>query len=223
MGLRLKVCGMRESSNILEIAALEPDYMGFIFYGKSSRFAGESLSPSFLEELPSYVKKVGVFVNADPQLISDTVHRFGLSLVQLHGDESVRSASEIKTLLPQTGIIKAFGIAPDFDFGITGPYSEICDYFLFDTKSGSYGGTGTKFDWTLLERYNSSVPFFLSGGVGLPDLTAVDRMVRQGMNIHAVDVNSRVELAPGLKNPAQVMAIKNKINELNLLYGISGR
>lgn len=193
---KLKVCGMRETSNIAHLQLLSPDYMGFIFYEKSKRYAGDTLEPSALSALNKSIERVGVFVNASNEEIAERITSFHLDLVQLHGDETPEQCRALK----QQGIsvIKAFAVDGSFDFGMTAPYEAVCDYFLFDTKGEGYGGTGKTFDWEVLKQYNNKVPFFLSGGVDVDSVSKIREL--QGLNIHAIDINSRFETEPGIKN-----------------------
>lgn len=193
---------MRDDDNILAVSDLQPDYMGFIFYEKSPRFVGTDFQ--FVYKFPASVKKVGVFVNASSEEMIRQVKRLGLDYLQLHGNESAEQCEELK----KAGIklIKAFSIGDDFDFSITEPYEKSVDYFLFDTKGKYYGGNARTFDWDILKKYNQKIPFFLSGG--LSPYNVMEAMKLNGLNIHAVDVNSGVEITPGLKDVNKVKSIK---------------
>lgn len=195
-GVGLKICGMKYPDNILEVAALLPDYLGFIFWEKSARYFD-----GVIPELPKSIKKVGVFVNETVDSILDKVLLHDLQAVQLHGHESVAFCEEIKKKLPkEVEIIKVFSIIDSFDFEVLKPFESLCDYFLFDTKGKLPGGNGTTFDWTVLEKYPSSTPFFLSGGIGLDEMDAVNEILKTNLPIYAIDVNSKFEMEPGLKN-----------------------
>ena len=162
----IKICGMRETENIIAAAELKPDIMGFIFYPGSPRFAGELLNPEIVANLPADIRKTGVFVNADFDEITETVAKYSLDIVQLHGDETPELCRRIK----DTGIevIKAFNIRENMSFSFCNDYIACTDYFLFDTMTINHGGSGQKFDWKLLDRYEAGHPFFLSGGIS-PD------------------------------------------------------
>ncbi len=196
-----------------EVATLQPDYLGFIFWEPSSRyFSGE------MPKLPSSIKKVGVFVNATLEEILEKVDHYQLDAVQLHGSESAEycralrhaeldSASQREETSKPVGadvfdIIKVFSIKDDFDFDILKDYEEVCDYFLFDTKGKLPGGNGYTFDWSVLEKYPSSKPYFLSGGIGLDSKEKLADFLNSpaSKNCFAIDVNSKFETAPGLKN-----------------------
>jgi len=188
---------MREPGNIQEVAALQPDYMGFIFYSKSPRFVGEDF------KVPGVRNAVGVFVNETTEKILEK----GVSIVQLHGNESVQQCSELKS--KGLTVIKAFSIDDDFDFETTKPYEDVVDYFLFDTKGKLYGGNAYPFDWNKLNEYSQSKPFFLSGGLNAQNLQNLDLL--DGMNLYAIDLNSGVEDSPGLKNIEKIKSVMSCI------------
>ncbi|WP_456867674.1 phosphoribosylanthranilate isomerase [Galbibacter sp. BG1] len=195
----LKICGMKYEDNIRTIAGLQPDYLGFIFYEKSARF-NEDVIP----ELPKNIKKIGVFVNATIDYIIEKVNQHHLNGVQLHGDESVEFCQNLKKELPhKTIIIKVFSIKDEFDFSILSPYEKIADYYLFDTKGKLPGGNGYTFNWEVLKNYPSEKPFFLSGGIGTEHIEKI-KHINPNLPIHAIDVNSKFEVEPGLKNAAQL-------------------
>lgn len=203
--MKLKICGMRDADNISEVAALNPDFMGFIFYPKSPRFVGKEFQ--LPTQLPSEIKRVGVFVNENVKAMLDQVKKIRLDYVQLHGDESVESCKELKE--KGVGVIKVFSVDDNFDFKKTEPFKKVIDYFLFDTKGKLYGGNAQKFNWSILHRYDNEIPFFLSGGLTSEDINEVYSLA--GMNIHALDVNSGVEVRAGVKS---VELIKSFIKKL---------
>ncbi|MDX1545032.1 MAG: phosphoribosylanthranilate isomerase [Christiangramia sp.] len=216
-GLSLKVCGMNQPGNMIQVAELQPDYMGFIFYDKSPRYFDEELP-----ELPAEIKKTGVFVNASIKEILQKVSKYNLNAVQLHGDESAGFCKDLKTELQQLGntpeMIKVFSVGENFDFQEIKPYEGIVDYFLFDTKTELRGGSGKDFDWQVLKEYPSNTPFFLSGGIGPEHGSAIaelkDHFLRIGKPalLYAVDVNSKFELKPGLKKLKELKDFKKQIN-----------
>lgn len=191
----VKVCGMREPENIEKVAQLGVDMMGFIFYPKSPRFASQSVARTAADK---YVCRVGVFVNESAGLISDKILQFDLNAVQLHGNES-RELCEL--LHKQNGllkVIKAISVSAAGDIQKYKEYVGAVDYFLFDTKCKTVGGSGQQFDWQVLENYDGDVPFILSGGIGPEDVERV-------RNFHhpkciGIDLNSKFELKPGLKD-----------------------
>lgn len=199
---------MRDAINIREVAVLQPDYMGFIFYEKSKRFVGNDfLIP---KELPKEIKRVGVFVNESVESILKLVAQHPLDQVQLHGSESVEQCAHLK----QAGVsvIKVFSVDSRFDFENTKPYQPYADFFLFDTRSEDFGGTGKTFDWHLLKNYDQQIPFFLSGGLSIENIQDIKSL--KDMNLHAIDMNSGVETSPGLKSTKKIEAIKNILTSL---------
>ena len=207
-GVRLKICGMKYPDNILEVGSLLPDYMGFIFWEQSARyFDGQ------LPNLPQSIKKTGVFVNASQEEIISKVTQYDLQAVQLHGQESVAFCTELKEHFGNAiEIIKVFSVDSVFDFDQLKPFETVCDYFLFDTKGKLPGGNGTTFDWKVLENYGSKKPFFLSGGIGLDEIDLVNEILKTDLPIFAIDLNSKFEIEPGLKNTKLLSSFKQKIN-----------
>lgn len=208
MKVKLKVCGMREAGNIVAVGALQPDYMGFIFYERSRRFVENDFS--IPAGLAPNIKRVGVFVNEKIDQMLTQVFRLTLDYVQLHGDE----VPEVCKVLKENGIgvIKAFSVDGAFDFSRTRPYGAWADFFLFDTKSENYGGTGKSFDWNLLKMYDQKIPFFLSGGLSPDNIENVKAL--KGMNLHAADVNSGVEQAPGMKDVGKIRQLKDLLTNI---------
>lgn len=193
---------MKYSTNIEEVAKLQPDYMGFIFYEKSPRFFNNEIPI-----LPKSTQKVGVFVDAYLDDILDKIRRYNLQLVQLHGNESPEFCYLLKNI--NIKVIKAFSVDDNFDFQTIAPYENVCDYFLFDTKGQYHGGNGTTFNWNSLKNYPSQKPFFLSGGIGLEEVKAVQQL---NLPIHAIDVNSKFEIEPGLKNTQLLKQLQHVIS-----------
>ncbi|MFL5762757.1 MAG: phosphoribosylanthranilate isomerase [Bacteroidia bacterium] len=189
--MKIKICGLKDPENIKHIAALKPDMMGFIFHPGSPRFAGDQL---IIPPIHSSIKKAGVFVNAAPSYIIDMIGEHGLDLVQLHGNESPALCEVMSHLV---GVIKAFGIDENFDFKTLAPYSESCSYFLFDTKTDLHGGSGQAFDRELLNGYDGSVPFLLSGGVGAEEISNFRPRIP---GFAGFDLNSKFERSPGIKD-----------------------
>lgn len=197
---------MRERVNIGEVSKLEPDYMGFIFYSKSPRFVGEDF---VMPELPGKIKKVGVFVNASTEEMISAVEKYGLDYLQLHGNESIEKCRELRA--GGIKVIKVFSVDEQMDFQLTKRFKDVVDFFLFDTKGKYYGGNAMVFNWSMLERYDQSVPFFLSGGIGPGNIREVRKL--EGMNLLAVDVNSGVEDSPGFKNTSKVEEVKRVLDK----------
>ena len=194
--MRIKICGMREAGNLLAIAELHPDFLGFIFYEKSERCVRDVLDAAIVQGLPGSICKVGIFVDADLADVQAAAARYHLDYVQLHGHESAAYCQQAKALGLQ--LIKAFAVDTDFDFAQLTAYEGICDYFLFDTKGELPGGNGTTFDWSVLTRYHGATHFFLSGGLGLVQVEQLRQF--QHPLLCGFDFNSRLETAPGVKN-----------------------
>jgi len=193
--MKIKVCGMRDPQNIASVAELKPDYMGFIFYERTPRYAG-NMPPEAVHALPDDICRVGVFVNATYSEICSIADKYRLDMVQLHGDEPAEFCASIRKLRP---VIKSVAIESAGDVGFyAGLYADVVDYLLFDTRTPLFGGSGQRFDWEVLETYTGDTPFFLSGGVGPEDARCLNDLRLPAM--HAVDVNSRFETAPALKN-----------------------
>jgi phosphoribosylanthranilate isomerase len=201
--MKVKVCGMRDSDNIRELLALAPDFMGFIFYDKSLRFVGEELDADLLKSFPRNVKKVGVFVNASPDYILRSVKKYDLQYVQLHGNETPDFCRNLRNR--GVSIIKAFAVDESFNFSMINNYKPSCDFFLFDAKGDQFGGNGIAFDWNLMNRYDNEKPFFISGGIDASGLESLDKI--KHLKLYGVDVNSKVEMSPGLKDMGAVKTI----------------
>lgn len=201
---------MKLPENIQAVAALKPDYLGFIFFRDSKRFV-DGLTPSFVKDLPSEIRRTGVFVDEELNKVAELAVLYGLNAVQLHGQEPAKYCIALKTLLANTGmeLIKAFGVNEHFDFSTLNAYTNVADYFLFDTQTPDHGGSGKTFNWAILENYKLSKPYFLSGGIG-PDSIAQLKQINDP-RLYAIDVNSRFELAPGLKNIERLRDFKNKL------------
>lgn len=194
--MKIKVCGMRDSQNLEELIALQPDYIGLIFYAKSPRYVVDLVNKEFINQISKDIQKVGVFVNESTEQITTYVKEYNLNALQLHGKETPAQCEELQGLgLP---IIKAFSVGEDFDFSQLEVYKASCDYFLFDTKGKGYGGNGVTFDWTLLQNYDNEKPFFLSGGLDAQNISQVKEL--SSLNVYAVDVNSKFEIKPALKD-----------------------
>lgn len=191
----VKVCGMREPENIEKVAQLGVDMMGFIFYPKSPRFASQSIARTAADK---NVCRVGVFVNESAGLISDKIQLFDLNAVQLHGNESRELCEQLHEQNGLLKVIKAISVSTAGDIQKYKEYVGAVDYFLFDTKCKTVGGSGQQFDWQVLENYDGDVPFILSGGIGPEDVERI-------RNFHhpsciGIDLNSKFEMEPGLKD-----------------------
>jgi phosphoribosylanthranilate isomerase len=209
MNLIIKICGMREPENVLDVAELKPDLIGFIFYPDSPRYAAEILDPEISAKFPPYIRKVGVFVDADFEEIIGTVRKYSLDIVQLHGDETPDDCRRLR----ETGIqvIKAFYIEENKGFKFCTEFITCTNYFLFDTFTSKYGGSGHKFDWKKLDKYDLGHPFFLSGGIGPRDVNNLLEITNS--TFYGIDLNSRFEIKPGLKD---IETLKKFISDLRL-------
>ncbi len=213
--MKLKICGMKFQDNIEQVAKLQPDYLGFIFYKKSSRnFKAQSIAG-----ISKSIKKTGVFVDEGISEVIKKVNEFNLQAIQLHGDESPYYCSILRTtkLFSESEpieIIKVFSIKDNFNFDVLKSYEDVCDYFLFDTKGKLPGGNGYTFDWNVLNNYPSTKPFFLSGGIGLDQVKAIKKFKESKASkyCYALDVNSKFEIEPGLKNMAILKEFINKLS-----------
>lgn len=200
----IKVCGMRDAENIRAVEALGIDLMGFIFWPDSSRYVGEK--PAYL---PEHCRRVGVFVDASVQDIFAAVQDFRLDILQLHGHETPETIAALKERVPGVRIIKSLAIKDPEDLAQTAAYEDVCDAFLFDTKGRLPGGNGRQFDWNVLRQYRGRLPFLLSGGIGPEDAQRIRDFDVPGCL--GIDLNSRLETAPGLKD---VAALKTFIETL---------
>jgi phosphoribosylanthranilate isomerase len=192
--MQIKVCGMRDPLNLEQVCGLLPEFVGFIFYPRSKRFVGIHPDPALFRIPGPAIKKVGVFVDEELEQVRKTIGLYGLEAVQLHGGESVDYCSQLSGAPVE--VIKALdphGSNPELE-----GYMEVVDYFLFDSAGAGYGGTGQKFDWKLLGDLRHSAPFLLSGGIGPGDAGHIRSLDLQGLM--GVDVNSRFEQSPGIKN-----------------------
>jgi phosphoribosylanthranilate isomerase len=212
MNLKLKVCGMRENQNMKDVLALNPDFMGFIFFEKSPRNLDEHWNPEILQDYPKDTKKVGVFVNAEIETVVEKVRRYQLDMVQLHGKETVDYCQKLMSL--RIPVMKAFSVDKDFDFNDAEKFQNVCTQFLFDTKAeGGYGGHGKSFDWNLLEKYTLNVPFLLAGGIDLDNLKNLQ--IIKNKAFVGLDVNSRFEVRPANKDIAKLTQLRKELDRLN--------
>ena len=205
-GLKIKVCGMGSSENILGVASLLPDYLGFIFVEASRRNF-----TSKIPQLPNAINKTGVFVNESYEFVKEKVEEHQLDAVQLHGEESEVFCGKIQEL--NVEVLKVFSIKDTFDFSELTPYESVVNYFLFDTKGKLAGGNGVTFDWTVLHTYTSSVPFFLSGGIGLKEIAGVKELLQLDIPLQGLDLNSKFENAPAEKNRHKLSDFLTKLKD----------
>ncbi|MDR2681051.1 MAG: phosphoribosylanthranilate isomerase [Tannerella sp.] len=200
----IKVCGMRAPENIRDLEALDIDIMGFIFYPGSPRYVSGNAIPAVGK------KKAGVFVNETPEKLNDCARRYRLDYIQLHGSESPETCETLRR--QGYSVIKAFPVADKADFKLTESYSCCVDYFLFDTKCASYGGSGKRFDWSILDGYKGDTPFLLGGGL-TPDCADDIRLLNHPM-FSGIDLNSGFEISPAVKD---IVKLKDFISEIRRL------
>jgi len=202
---------MRDGDNIRALEKTAIDWMGFIFYPPSPRYVSDEANRT--EAIQSCTKvKVGVFVNEEQEEIVRKIAKYRLDYVQLHGDESPENCRQLQEA--GCAIIKAFPISSESDFRSTSVYESYVDYFLFDTKDIGYGGTGRRFDWSVLKDYQGNIPFLLSGGIGAEHLTELSAF-RHPLFV-GIDLNSRFECAPSLKDVGKIEQFVNQLRHLKI-------
>jgi phosphoribosylanthranilate isomerase len=222
--LQIKVCGITDINQALALDALCVDYIGFIFYAPSKRYVLNNVALTDLKIFtPTHAKKVGVFVNESIESIVNTVVAAGLDMVQLHGDEDAlyytllkskfNELAQEKTTINNKNIevIKVFRVGDSMP-NLT-PFENIADYYLFDTDSKMYGGTGAHFNWELLKGNTIGKPYFLSGGIGSNDVGGIEVMkqTKAGKDLLALDINSQFEIEPGVKNLEKIKSFIDAI------------
>ena len=187
---------MRHPTNIQSLVALNPTFMGIIFYKNSKRYVGDNFDPAITQLIPSHIYKVGVFVDEDIETIIDTVSKYKLQYVQLHGSESVDYCKDLKC--KNINLIKAISITPNFNFDTILKYQTHITYFLFDTATPQKGGSGQVFDWSILNNYTGTTPFLLAGGINEHNFQKASNLKHP--QLFGLDLNSGFETSPGLKN-----------------------
>ncbi|WP_149394894.1 phosphoribosylanthranilate isomerase [Cyclobacterium marinum] len=208
----IKVCGMAEPDNISGLLGIaEVNWMGMIFYPPSGRYV-----PKFGQDAAGYKRvslpKVGVFVNESTEEILRVVKDYGLSLVQLHGDEP---PSQLQALRERTKVkvIKVFRVGADWNWKSLEAYKDLVDYFLFDTDGPSYGGTGHQFNWELLESYPYETPFLLSGGIAPKDVENLLACYKAYPAMVGIDINSKFEISKGVKDLEKIKTFTAAISD----------
>ncbi len=192
--MKIKVCGLRDADNIKAAAGLGPDFIGLIQYERSPRFVA-NIATTGIDALPQTILKTGVFVNETAENVQSAINKYRLDAIQLHGSESADFAAAFKN---KVVVLKAFGVDGNFDFKQLEDYVGKVDFFLFDTKTAAHGGSGETFNWEMLNGYNLDVPFFLSGGLSVDNLHQIVNIKHP--QFYGVDLNSRFETAPGMKD-----------------------
>jgi len=200
--MQVKVCGITQLEQAQALDAMGVNFIGFIFYPASKRYVLSQLTLVQLAAFkPSNAKKVGVFVNETLEQVMTTVNEAGLDLVQLHGDESIDYCSALNNLVPVMKVFRVGKALPDY-----AGYENAATYYLFDTDSALYGGTGQHFNWELIKNENFNKPYFLSGGIGPNDIHGLEVMqkTKAGKNLAVIDINSQFETSPGIKNVEKI-------------------
>lgn len=214
--MKIKVCGMTQLAQIEALNKLDVDFIGFIFYPKSSRYVLNHLSEKELKNIKGNFKKVGVFVNASEAEILHTVESCDLDMVQLHGDEAPVFCERIAAQIP---VIKAFRLLNNDDILYkTTPYMNAVDYFMFDTNTEGFGGSGKKFDWSILRDLDVNKLFFMSGGIGESDVEDIHLFTQQNVakDLFSLDINSRFEVSPGVKDVEKIDVFLNDLKRADI-------
>ncbi len=214
--MKIKVCGMTQLAQIEALNKLEVDFIGFIFYPRSPRYVLNHLSETEIKNIQGNFKKVGVFVNASEEDIIQTVEKSGLDMVQLHGDEAPLFCEKIAEQVP---VIKAFRLLNNDNILYkTTPYLEVVDYFMFDTNTEEFGGSGKKFDWNILRDLDVNKPFFMSGGIGGSDMDDIHLFSKQNVakDLFSLDINSRFEISPGVKDIEKIGVFLNDLKRADI-------
>jgi len=215
--LSLKICGLKYPENITEILLLKPEYTGFIFYEKSTRFVDQ---PGDVDRLSfQETKKIGVFVNATMNFIEERIKQYELDGLQLHGEENPEFCAKLRKKYPSLVLIKVFSVGNAFDFNLLEEYVSYVDFFLFDTATEKHGGSGKTFDWDVLKKYPLEKPFFLSGGLSLDNIPdALDYIQQNNLPVQALDVNSCFETAAAFKDVVKLKKLQTLLSTFNLHY-----
>jgi phosphoribosylanthranilate isomerase len=203
--MNIKVCGITEMKQLQQLEGLDIDFAGLIFYKDSPRYVGDKLPKKEVKKADFDLKKVGVFVNPELIEVLDAIDEYGIQVVQLHGEESPEMCEDLSS---EVEVIKAFRLKGDENIDkLVAPYDGVCDYYLFD-KATDYtlGGSGQQFDWSILTKAKIEKPFFLSGGIGIDDVAKIKAFKHP--DIFGVDINSKLESAPGVKDMSKVLQFK---------------
>ena len=209
--MRIKVCGMTKAEQVEQLNEMGIEFAGFIFYPRSPRYVHKSMSATEIKKIKGKINKVGVFVNTPVEEVLKTVDQCGLYVVQLHGDESPKFCERIADYIT---VVKAFRLTEDDNvLWRIKDYIDVVDMFLFDTEGAGYGGTGKKFNWDLLKGLNINKPFFLSGGIQPEDAENIKLFQQDAVakDLFAIDINSKFEIVPGLKDMELVKQFVEKL------------
>lgn len=212
--MRIKVCGMTQLDQIRQLDEMGVDFAGFIFYPKSPRYAGRQLKGDKLKKLKLRMGKVGVFVHATYEEVMRHVDEYGLDMVQLHGDENPRFCEQLANYVT---VIKVFRLGENDPIDwVMRPFQEAVDMFLFDTEGAGYGGTGKKFNWNQLKNAAVDKLFFLSGGIEPGDTEKLKAFAKERVasKLFSIDINSRFETSPGVKNLEKIRTFVEAIKSV---------
>ena len=211
--MRIKVCGLTNINQVRQLNELGIEFAGFNFYRRSPRYVYKSMPSTAIKKLRGKINKVGVFVDEDIDEVLRTIDDCGLYLVQLHGNESPRYCEKISNYIT---VIKVFRLSDDdnVEWKIK-DYYEVADMFMFDTATPGFGGSGKKFDWQLLKDLKINKPFFLAGGIAPDDVDELKKFAIQPVakDLFAVDINSRFEVMPGVKDVDMIKAFRKRLSE----------
>ena len=203
----IKVCGIKTKENIDFLSEVDVDMVGLNFYKPSVRYIEDESVKDNFDKLPKKIKRVGVFVNEEKDFILQKTNHFNLDYVQLHGDEDSEYCEAMSNHIP---VIKVFRIDPEFNFTKTNDF-ESASFFLFDTQTKHYGGSGLKFNWSELDNYGGKKPFLLSGGIGPNDVRQLQMLNHPSFK--GIDINSKFESSPGIKDHSILLTFINKLRD----------
>jgi phosphoribosylanthranilate isomerase len=208
---RIKVCGLTNANQVRQFNELGIEFAGFNFYKRSPRYVHKTMPSTAIKKIRGKINKVGVFVDEDADELLQTVDDCGLYLVQLHGNESPRYCEKISNYI---SVIKVFRLSDDdnVEWKIK-DYYDAADMFMFDTETTSFGGSGKKFNWQILKDLKINKPFFLAGGISVDDADELKKFAQQPVanDLFAVDINSKFEVMPGVKDVELVKGFKKKL------------
>ena len=211
--MRIKVCGLTNANQVRQFNELGVEFAGFNFYKRSPRYVHKTMPSTAIKKIRGKINKVGVFVDEDADELLQTVDDCGLYLVQLHGNESPRYCERISNYI---SVIKVFRLTDDdnVEWKIK-DYYDVADMFMFDTETTAFGGSGKKFNWQILKDVKINKPFFLAGGIGVDDADELKKFAQQSVakDLFAVDINSKFEVIPGMKDIELVKGFKKRLNE----------